>query len=94
MPSHENDDNREELFPSEEDEGLSREDPDPRDLAGDDFVRCPHCGKLIFDDSVTCPYCKTNILDPLRPGVNSLWFIITTIVVVVAILLVWSVLGW
>jgi len=76
-----------------DDESSGRDDPDPRDLASDDFITCPHCGKFIHEDSVACPYCKMNVLDPLRPGINPLWFVITAIFVAVFIAIFWGVLG-
>ncbi|MDQ7014320.1 MAG: zinc ribbon domain-containing protein [Planctomycetota bacterium] len=72
------------------DEGLDPDGPSAADLDefGGEFIRCPHCGQEHYDQAELCPHCGMAREDEPEGGVP-IWAIITTVVVLMAIVLFW-----
>ncbi len=69
------------------DEGLHPEGPSAADLDrfGDEFARCPECGREFYDQSEICPHCGHALGD--KPTGIPVWAVVTAVVIVAA--LVW-----
>jgi predicted nucleic acid-binding Zn ribbon protein len=65
------------------------EDPDARDIAGDDDVKCVHCGRYIDADADICPHCRTWQTAEGSRSRKPRLFVITALVCVAVIVLFW-----
>jgi RNA polymerase subunit RPABC4/transcription elongation factor Spt4 len=98
MPIYEDDDDFADAQRSRHDDSFD-EDPDPRDVSGDDDVKCVHCGRYIHQHAEICPHCRMWQSDDVSRSHKPRWFVITVIFCVAAIsgalgIAVAFMLGW
>ena len=63
----------------------SNEDPDARDIAVEDDIKCVHCGRYIHADVDICPHCRMWQSDEVGRTRKPRWFVLTVILCVTAI---------
>jgi RNA polymerase subunit RPABC4/transcription elongation factor Spt4 len=85
MHLYEDDDDDDADSWSNPDDDSFDEDPDSRDMDGENDVKCVHCGRYISDQADLCPFCKMWQSDEKTRERKPLWFVITVAFCVAAL---------
>jgi hypothetical protein len=56
-------------------------------------IPCPYCHRDIYENSIRCPYCEQYLSDEDVPPGRKPWWIIVGILLCLAVLLSWFVMG-
>jgi hypothetical protein len=84
MRIHDEDDDAEDMWPGQHGDSAD-EDPDPRDISDENFVKCVHCGSYIHAAADMCSYCEMWQTDEKQKPHKPLWFVLTVVICATAL---------